>query len=69
LTGPPRSQCTARSLGHPFLDQWRGREDENAGTNLARLPASQAEAQSDGKATPVRRVTVKRANHPGRVAA
>ena len=43
--------------------------DENAGTNLARLPASWAEAQSDGKTAPVRRVAVKRVNHPGRVAA
>jgi hypothetical protein len=43
--------------------------DENAGTNLARLPASRAEAQSDGKTAPVRRVAVKRVNHPGRVAA
>jgi putative transposase len=43
--------------------------DENAGTNLARLPASWAEAQSDGKTAPVRHVAVKRVNHPGRVAA
>jgi putative transposase len=43
--------------------------DENAGTNLARLPASWAEAQSDGKTAPVLRVAVKRVNHPGRVAA
>lgn len=43
--------------------------DENAGTNLARLPASQAEAQSDSKTAPVRHVVTKRVNHPGRVAA
>jgi putative transposase len=43
--------------------------DQNAGTNLARLPASWAEALSDGKTAPVRRVVVKRVNHPGRVAA
>jgi putative transposase len=43
--------------------------DENAGTNLARLPASWAEALSDGKTAPVRRVVMKRVNHPGRVAA
>jgi putative transposase len=43
--------------------------EENAGTNLARLPASWAEALSDGKTAPVRRVAVKRVNHPGRVAA
>jgi len=43
--------------------------DENAGTNLARLPASWAEALSDCKTVPVRRVVVKRVNHPGRVAA
>lgn len=43
--------------------------DENAGTNLARLPASWAEAQSDGKTAPVRHVAVKRVNHLGKVAA
>lgn len=43
--------------------------DENAGTNLARLPASWAEALSDDKTAPVRRVAVKRVKHPGRVAA
>lgn len=39
-----------------------------ARVNLARLPASWAEALSDGKTAPVRRVAVKRVNHPGRVA-
>jgi putative transposase len=43
--------------------------DENAGVNLARLPASWAEAQSDGKTAPVRRAAVKRVNRPGRAAA
>jgi len=43
--------------------------DENAGTNLARLPASQAEAQSDSKTALVRRAAMKRVNHPGTVAA
>jgi putative transposase len=43
--------------------------DENAGTNLARLPASQAEAQSGGKTASVRLATVKRVNRPGRMAA
>jgi len=43
--------------------------DENAGVNLARLPASWAEAQSDGKTAPARHVATKRVNHPGRVAA
>jgi len=43
--------------------------DENAGINLARLPASWAEAASDGKTAPVRRVALTRVNHPGRVAA
>ena len=43
--------------------------DENAGTNLARLPASQAEAQSGSKTASVRRVAVKRVNHLGKVAA
>ena len=42
--------------------------DENAGTNLARLPASQAEAQSDGKTGPARHVAVKRVNHLRKVA-
>ncbi len=42
--------------------------DENAGTNLARLPASRAEAQSDGKTGLARRVAVKRVNHLGKVA-
>jgi putative transposase len=43
--------------------------DENAGINLARLPASQAEAQSGGKTACVRLATMKRVNHPGRMAA
>lgn len=43
--------------------------DENAGINLARLPASRAEAQSDSKTVLVRRAAVKRVNHPGRMAA
>lgn len=43
--------------------------DENAGINLARLPASQAEAQSDRKTANVRLVATKRVKHPGRVAA
>jgi putative transposase len=43
--------------------------DENAGTNLARLPASQAEAQSGGRTAPMRHAAVKRVNHLGKVAA
>lgn len=43
--------------------------DENAGTNLARLPAGRAEAQSDGKTASVRLVASKRVNHLGKVAA
>jgi putative transposase len=43
--------------------------DENAGTNLARLPASWAEAQSDGKTALVRHVASKRVNHLRKVAA
>lgn len=43
--------------------------DENAGINLARLPASQAEAQSVGKTGPARLVAVKRVNHLRKVAA
>jgi putative transposase len=43
--------------------------DENAGTNLARLPASQAEALSGNKTVLVRRAAVKRVKHPRRMAA
>jgi putative transposase len=43
--------------------------DENAGVNLARLPASQAEAQSDCKTGRARLVVTKRVNHLGKVAA
>jgi putative transposase len=43
--------------------------DENAGINLARLPASQAEAPSGGKTAIARRAAMKRVNHPGRMAA
>lgn len=43
--------------------------DECAGTNLARLPASWAEALSDGKTAPVRRAATKRVNHLRKVAA
>jgi putative transposase len=43
--------------------------DENAGVNLARLPASQAEAQSDRKTALARRVVLKRVNSPGRATA
>jgi putative transposase len=42
--------------------------DENAGINLARLPASQAEAPSDAKTGLARHVAVKRANHLRKVA-
>jgi len=42
--------------------------DENAGTNLSRLPASQAEAQSDGKTGLARHVATKRVNHLRKVA-
>jgi putative transposase len=42
--------------------------DENAGINLARLPASQAEAQSDCKTGLARHVALKRVNHLGKVA-
>lgn len=43
--------------------------DENAGTNLAKLPASWAEAQSDSQTAPGLHVAVKRVNLPGREAA
>jgi putative transposase len=43
--------------------------DENAGVNLARLPASQAEAQSDRKTVLARRVVTKRVNRPRRATA
>ncbi len=36
---------------------------------VAPEPTSWAEAASDGKTVPVRRVAVNRVNHPGRVAA
>lgn len=42
--------------------------DVNAGINLANYPASQAEAQSDGKTAPVRHDAVKRVNHLRKVA-
>jgi len=42
--------------------------DENAGVNLARLPASQAEAQSDGKTRLARHAAMKRVNHLRKVA-
>ncbi len=42
--------------------------DENAGVNLARLPASQAEAQSDGKTGLAGHVAMKRVNHLRKVA-
>ena len=43
--------------------------DENAGVNLARLPASQAEAQSNGKTGLARHAAVKRVNHLRKAAA
>jgi len=43
--------------------------DANAGTNLARLPASSAEAQSDCKTGLARHVAVKRVNHLRKMAA
>lgn len=42
--------------------------DEAAGTNLARLPASWAEALSDGQTAPVRHVVTTRVNHLRKVA-
>jgi putative transposase len=53
-------ECTGCGITHD--------RDENAGTNLARLPASQAEAQSDSKTAVARHVAVKRVNHLGKVA-
>jgi hypothetical protein len=62
LTLPDRTwDCPECGAGHD--------RDENAGTNLARLPASQAETQSGSKTASVRLATVKRVNHPGRAAA
>lgn len=43
--------------------------DENAGTNLANYPASQAEALSERKTGLARQPAVKRVNHLGKVAA
>jgi putative transposase len=57
-----RWQCPACAAQHD--------RDENAGTNLARLPpASWAEAQSDGKTGPARHVAPKRVNRLGKAAA
>ena len=56
-----------RTLDSPECGTLHDR-DENAGINLARLPASQAEALSDGKTGPARHVAVKRVNHLRKVA-
>jgi putative transposase len=71
------STCQAVNAGLTMSDrQWACPDcgtlhdrDENAGVNLARLPASWAEAPSDDQTAPGRHVAVKRVNHPGRVAA
>ncbi len=44
---------SARTLGHPFLDQWRGREDELAADPDARQAYRDAVARGDIPAMPV----------------
>jgi len=47
------SKYTARTLGHPFLDQWRGRETELADDPHARHAYQVALSQGDIPALPV----------------
>lgn len=77
---PSSKTCSACGHGNSGLTlsdrRWtcpncgaRHGRDENAGVNLARLPASQAEASSGSKTASVRLATVKRVKHPARMAA
>ncbi len=47
------SKYPARTLGHPFLDQWRGREDELAANPEARQAYQDGVARGDLPALPV----------------
>jgi nitronate monooxygenase len=47
------SKYTARTLGHPFLDQWRGREDELAADADARRAYRDGVARGDLPPLPV----------------
>ncbi|MEO3889647.1 nitronate monooxygenase [Nonomuraea sp. B5E05] len=46
------AQYTARTLGHPFLDEWRGREDELAAAAHARQAYQDAAARGEISALP-----------------
>ncbi|MFI1338198.1 nitronate monooxygenase [Streptomyces sp. NPDC020845] len=46
------AQYTARTLGHPFLDEWRGREDELATAPHAQQAYEDAVAQGEIPALP-----------------
>jgi nitronate monooxygenase len=48
---PP--EYTARTLGHPFLDQWRGREDELAADPDARREYQESRARGELPPLPV----------------
>lgn len=47
------SKYTGRTLGHPFLDQWRGREDELAGDPDARRAYQDGVARGELLPSPV----------------
>jgi nitronate monooxygenase len=47
------SKYTARTLGHPFLDQWRGREAELAANPAARQAYQDAVARGDLPPSPI----------------
>ena len=47
------SRYSARTLGHPFLDQWRGREDELAADASARRTYQEGVASGDLPPRPV----------------
>ena len=50
---PGRRRYPARTLGHPFLDEWRGREAELAADAAARRPTRTAVARGDLPPQPV----------------
>jgi nitronate monooxygenase len=49
----PYHQYSARTLGHPFLDQWRGREDELAADDDAKRAYQDGVARGDLPPLPV----------------